>query len=274
MQMTVMQDDVSEGVSVLILAAGSGTRLYPYTENIPKCMVPLAGRPLVSRQLLLFSKMNLPSVSIVGGYKVDALNSLNVDVRINSEYEKSNMVWSMKCARDLFDGKRTVIVSYGDIIYERSVLEGLLSTEGDVVVVSDRNWRNLWALRMENPLDDAETFEVDASGVLLSLGKRASTYDEIQGQYIGLLKFGPGSHRYIQSAFVEMEREENGRRETVMNLYMTDFVQRFIDDGIDVHVSWTDGGWLEVDTATDKQIYEKLHEEGTLETYCRFEELV
>ncbi|MEI9478795.1 MAG: sugar phosphate nucleotidyltransferase [Deltaproteobacteria bacterium] len=40
----------------MILAAGKGTRLLPLTKNLPKCLMPLAGRPLIDWQLSWLKK--------------------------------------------------------------------------------------------------------------------------------------------------------------------------------------------------------------------------
>ena len=61
-------------MKIVILAAGEGKRLRPHTNKVPKCMVELAGRPLLSYQLATIKKFNIPTddIALVGGYKIDA----------------------------------------------------------------------------------------------------------------------------------------------------------------------------------------------------------
>lgn len=58
----------------LLLAAGLGTRLRPLTDRIPKCLVPIAGRPLLD-------------------YWFDRLAEAGIrDVRINTHYLREQVV--------------------------------------------------------------------------------------------------------------------------------------------------------------------------------------
>lgn len=257
--------------SSLILAAGMGTRLLPYTDGMPKCMVTLGRHALVEYQIGVLEEFGISDISIVGGYHAEVLERLRVNIIVNSEFDKTNMVWSMMCARQLFDGKRTIVLSYGDIVYERDVLSALLATPGGIVVVSDRAWRKIWQLRMEDPLSDAETFLVGEDGGLKELGKKPSSYGEIQGQYIGLIKFEPESHGTVLNAFDKLlaTADSEKKRRSIRNMYMTDFIQHFVDQDVKVGIAWTEGKWLEVDTVSDRALYEELLEAGKLKDFCR-----
>ena len=52
----------------------------------------------------------------------------------------------------------------------------------------DSKWKDLWSLRLENPLDDAETLKIDDRGYVTELGKKPENYGQIEGQYTGLIK--------------------------------------------------------------------------------------
>ena len=54
---------------VIILAAGEGSRLYPYTKNIPKCMVKYENKSIISHQLNIFKKVKIKKIYLVSGYK-------------------------------------------------------------------------------------------------------------------------------------------------------------------------------------------------------------
>jgi len=58
---------------VIILAAGQGTRLRPFTDDRPKCLVELHGRPLLHRQLDVLRAAGLNDIALVGGYRADCL---------------------------------------------------------------------------------------------------------------------------------------------------------------------------------------------------------
>ena len=50
-----------------------------------------------------------------------------------------------------------------------------------------------------DPLSDAETFRIDASGELLEIGGKTGKIEDIEGQYMGLLKFTPTAWTAVES---------------------------------------------------------------------------
>ena len=60
-----------------------------------------------------------------------------------------------------------------------------------ITISYDRNWKNLWKKRFSDPLVDAETFKIDRNKKILEIGKKTNKYIDIQGQYMGLIKFNP-----------------------------------------------------------------------------------
>ena len=255
----------------MILAAGTGSRLQPYTTGQPKCLVPLLGKPLLARQLALFAATGITDVSLLGGYRAEQLHAYGKPVIVNPYYETTNMVSTMMCARHLFDGSADVIVSYGDIVYEPRVLHTLIMHAGDVVVAADRNWLSLWQLRMEDPLSDAESFKLGPDGLLCELGRKPTVMDDIEGQYMGLLKFRAPIHGDVLRIYDALEEELGGDSVAFRKMYMTDFIQTLIDRAVAIGVAWTAGGWLEVDTPADLDAYRRLHEAGRLGELCRLD---
>ena len=72
---------------VIILAAGQGTRLRPYTDNIPKCMVEVAGKPILHHQLDVLRGSGLNEILLVGGYCADRLNAEGVEIILNAKFD-------------------------------------------------------------------------------------------------------------------------------------------------------------------------------------------
>src|ERR1044071_3517735 len=90
--------------SIVILAAGEGTRLRPHTLDRPKCLVPLAGRPLLAWQTDALRAAGVDDIVVVTGYRADQIRALGYRTVFNPRYEKTNMVASLMCARDTLDG--------------------------------------------------------------------------------------------------------------------------------------------------------------------------
>ena len=189
---TVPQKQYSN-VRVVVLCAGQGTRLRPLTDTVPKCMVQYKGRAIIDYALSVYRLHGLSDVTLVTGYKASRLKRPGVKYVHNKHYATSNMVKSLFCALDTVkDFQKDLVVSYSDIIYTPDILGKLLTTEvhdSAVSVVIDKDWLRLWQSRMEDPLSVAETLKVDEDGYIVEIGKKPQRYDDIEGQYIGLMKF-------------------------------------------------------------------------------------
>lgn len=254
-------------VKALILAAGQGTRLRPLADGVPKCLVELFGQSLLERQLKALSAAGISDITILGGYKAEKLKPFGYPVIVNREYKTTNMVATLFCAEPAFDGKTDVVISYGDIVYEPSVLNGLLACEAPVCLAADRQWRRYWESRMENPLDDAETFQMTGSCRVKELGKKPTGYHEIQAQYMGLIKVNASRALDFARAYNRMDQNLTYDGKSFKNMYMTSFLQHLIDSGWDIQAVLVDNGWLEVDTVGDLELYDHLQQKGELEKF-------
>jgi choline kinase len=150
-------------VKAIILAAGEGSRLRPYTLDRPKCLVEIAGRSLLDRQLDVLELENISPVILIGGYRGEMLRREGIELRINPLYAETNMVWTLFCAEA--DLNSDVIVSYGDIVYSREVLRTLLSSQADIAVTIDLDWEHYYYLQM---------------GKLLRLAKNLSHWERLK----------------------------------------------------------------------------------------------
>lgn len=249
----------------LILAAGEGTRLRPLTEFLPKTLVPLDGESLLARQMKVNQRAGIDDISIVTGHCASALKASGARLFHNPRYASTNMVESLSCARSLFDGSDDIVVAYGDIAYEPRLLESVLAAEAPISVVVDVGWRQLWELRMDDPLSDAETMKLDVGGRIVELGEKPSSMDDIQGQYIGLFKV---SRRFAPLFFEAYDRLpafplHGGRpREKI---FMTAHLQNHINAGVEVLAAKVEHGWLEVDSVQDLLRYEAALADGRLQ---------
>ena len=230
---------------VILLVAGEGKRLRPYTLDRPKCMVEIDGISLLDRQLAVLKSEGLEDIVMIGGYKADMLKREGVKLKINPRYYETNMVWTLFSAEEELEGD--VIISYGDIVYSREILQALLKSTADIAVTIDKKWEEYWRARNENPLDDAETLKLREDGTICEIGRKPNSIHEIEGQYIGLMKFSSLGVEHIKKVFSMMK--ENG--EMVEECYMTDLLQRAINYGVKIMPVFTYDKWIEIDTVDD-----------------------
>ena len=253
----------------IILAAGEGKRLRPLTDDRPKCMVELAGKPLLAHQLESLRRAGVGPITIVTGYRPESIAALGYDTRHNPDFASTNMVATLMCAADLLDGGDDVLVAYSDIVYEPRVVSAIARCDAPLSTSVDRSWLELWRERLDDPLSDAETLKLDADGNILELGRRARSYDQIEGQYMGLIHASASFAPTLVEIYRRLDRGADYDGQTFQNMYMTSFLQRLIDLGYPLRAVVVDGGWLEVDSTSDLLLYKRLAETNRLAAFWR-----
>ncbi len=255
-------------MKVIILAAGQGTRLRPFTDDRPKCMVEVNGKSIIERQLsvMLSCGIREEDIIVVTGYRSEILkkrfeNSM-IHFIVNEAFESTNMVCSLMCARSLMEAEEDIIISYGDIMYEESVFRKILHAKDDMSVIVDDGWYEYWSERFVNPLDDAETLKYDQNSYLTEIGQKTKELSKVQSQYIGLMRFKKAGLKAILNISAEAEkRSEEGRplwrtERPYTKMYMTDLLQGLIDEGYQLRAVHINRGWFEIDDCDDLKLVE------------------
>ena len=132
-------------MQAIILAAGMGRRLKELTQNNTKCMVEVNGKKLVDRLLEQLDRLNLNIIVYVVGYEgqklIDHINSLDIRTPIeyvnNEIYDKTNNIYSLYLAKEYLLEDDTLLLE-SDIIFEDSVLTGLLEDPRDTLALVDK----------------------------------------------------------------------------------------------------------------------------------------
>ncbi len=262
-------------MKAIILAAGQGERLRPLTENIPKCMIPFFGKTILERQIDIFNKSGIFVISVVTGYCDDKINLPHITKFKNEQFMTTNMVESLFTANEKLTD--SVIVSYGDIVFELDVIQNLISSIHNISVVIDQKWHDLWKIRFNNPLDDAESLILDKNELILDIGQKATSIDDIQGQFIGLMKFQNDGIKTIKEFYTKTKQIATiGSNPLNSSLpfeksYMTDFLQGLINEKHKLKAVLIENGWLELDSIQDYNIYNKLYQQGKISNLINIE---
>lgn len=180
----------------IILSAGQGKRLLPWTETRPKCLIDLSGRTLLAWQLHRLHAAGVAEAVVVTGFAsalVEAeiarldLPGMTVRKQFNPFYQVADNLASVWIARAEFD--REVLLLNGDSLIEQAVVERLLAApEAEITVTIDRKDRY-----------DSDDMKVAVHGDrLMAIGKTIEAYD---AESIGFLRFSAeGARRFIEVA--------------------------------------------------------------------------
>lgn len=116
-------------LTVIILAAGMGTRLGDLTKDKPKALTMVAGKPIIAYSLAFARSLNPQKIVVVGGYLFEQLREVvtAIDSQVvlveNKEYRTTQrMVSLMKAQKEIIGG----FISYdGDYIYDPSIASNI-----------------------------------------------------------------------------------------------------------------------------------------------------
>jgi choline kinase len=229
----------------LVLAAGAGRRLAPYTVTLPKTLVPVDGdRTILDIALANLKAAGLGDVAVVTGYAAGAVeqrkaalereHGVTLELVFNDKAEVWNNAYSLWCARDLL--REGALLVNGDTVHPPSVEETLLAARGPGILL---------ALDDVKPLGDEEMkVHVDGGGRMTRINK-ALDPATAQGEYIGLSLIEPEAAVPLADAL-----EGTFRRDP--QLYYEDGYQEFADRGGDVGVAPIGAvEWAEVDDHAD-----------------------
>ena len=264
-------------MKAIILAAGLGNRLLPLTEDKPKCLIEFSGKTLLDRLLKTFKSGGINDIVLVIGHKSEKINNVDLNLVKNEKYSKTGIMHSLFCASEKFE--EAVIVSYGDIIFENSVLEKLLESKYDITAVVDKKWKRYWKLRTDKPLSDVESLLMDEKNFITNIGeKNLKNYEQVCGQFIGLLKFQNKGLKDLKDFFgkiySEASKEYNPLNPNVSfeQSTLTNFLQGMIMNGHKIKAIPIENGWLEFDTIKDFEIYNKMLTNDTLSDFIKIQD--
>lgn len=262
-------------MKVILLAAGRGSRMEHLTNKRPKCFLEFNGRKLIDWQVTALRNNGISDITVVCGYMSSAFDELpyKLDLIVNKRWHETNMVYSLMCARHIIESGNDILISYSDIVYTKDVIKKIIDTDGDIAVTIDKNWRNLWSIRNDNPLDDAESLSISEAMEITDIGQKVDDIELIQAQYIGLIKLSARGAKilidFIDKALPDTEWLSGA---TLDNAFMTDLLQALIHAGYPIKASPIHGGWLEFDTPGDMDAYNQLIQNGTIQDYINLAE--
>jgi len=239
----------------IIIAAGLGSRLAPYTDNKPKCLLEVSGKTILQRTLDAFNEVGIKNISIVRGYKKELINFSGIKYYENLDYKNNNILHSLFYAEPAMED--SFIFSYSDIIYESNVLAKLKESDADISIVVDCSWRDAYIGRDKHPITEAELIKA-VDGSVTKIGKNVVSTKEASGEFIGIAKFSKVGANILKNEFNRLKhiyKDSLGcnfqNAKSFKKAYFTDMAQELVDRGYKIAVVEINGGWHEIDTHQD-----------------------
>ena len=187
----------------IVIGAGRGSRLGSNTDEIPKTLVPVMGRPMLEWILdaLAEGGFSRKDVIFICGYKAEVVKARYPEFTyvLNRDWEKNNILASLLCAREHLGAG--FVSTYADIVYRGSAVKKAVASPHAKVLVNDTDWRRRYVARSQHPETDAEKMRAEGDRIV-ELSRRIAS-DKASGEFIGVTKFTPDGAREMMATFDE-----------------------------------------------------------------------
>ncbi len=228
----------------LLLVAGTGSRLRPLTDDRPKCLLEVDGKPLLRRLLEQLISAGIERVIFTTGYLHDTLMEtirswelpLAIEEVYGDTFDSENNAVSLGLGLGALQDRRFLLCD-GDI---------LLRDPAPIQTIVDAPHDNALALmRFQHMGAEEMKMIVDDDARIVTLGK-SIPLDEAHGESLGIQKIGPSAFDALNRHLEAMDADE--RRD----LYYEDIFTRLINEGIPFYgCELAPEGWTEIDTPAD-----------------------
>lgn len=231
-------------MKAVILCAGVGSRIRPLTDNTPKPLVEIAGKPILGRMMDAICSVGISEVVVITGYRADQITNFlstnypKVQFRFihNEHFEITNTGYSVLLAEPYVRGEDFIKFD-GDVVFEEQVLQMLVDDTASSALCIDTN------IRLE-----AEEVKVilDANKRVLEVGKKLDP-TKSSGESIGIEKICTKVAPVFFEELHQLMKDASKWQEYYDDTYTTLVVR-----GVPMHaVDITGLRWVEVDTHDD-----------------------
>jgi len=233
--------------AAVVLAASRGRGLEAVTVDKPKVMLPIAGKPLLRWLVDSFKKEGINDITVVGGYRADAIDTAGIKLVVNDRYADTGELASLACAIDSVD--TDALISYGDLLFRSYVLRDLVETAADFAVVVDSSPTGAGNRTVRDFAHCSRTDDRGLFGTKVLLSGVASGADAeapAQGRWIGMLKVSRPGLVKLKAVLVHLRA-----REDYESLDLPALLNALIADGAAIEVVYVHGHWRGVNDLED-----------------------
>ena len=239
-------------MNAIIIAGGKSTRIRPLSNEIPKTMIEVSGKSVLERQVEVFQSCGISDITAVTGYHSEKVNLPNINCIKNEKYETTNVNEGLFCAKAKLSD--SVIITYGDIIFDNEVLEQTLNFKGDVGVVIDLDWKKQYTGKFGRPIPEADNVLMNKKQILKISKNLTKKDDLILAESIGIFKLSKTGAKILLDRYNHLKKSHKGKfysASSFKNAFFMDMIQYLIDTNVTVEPIPINGRWCEIDTQLD-----------------------
>ncbi|MEQ1801283.1 MAG: phosphoenolpyruvate mutase [Gammaproteobacteria bacterium] len=234
----------------VILAASRGSALGELTEQRPKTMVKVRGRPLLSHIVSAYNAAGIKRINVVRGYLPEAVDLPALTYTDNPDYADTSELVSLAMALDAEpDDSMDLYVSYGDVIFNRYILDALSESDDEFAIVVDTEWRD--SVNRGRAADyvtctqpySRRTFYQPS---FLEGAAEDLPEDRIHGEWMGFLRVSSSALPRFRAVVADLAADPANRLAKLHQL-----LSHLAGKGERVRVLYTTGHWLDVDSLED-----------------------
>lgn len=231
----------------IVLAASRGEGFASLTDDRPKVMLPIAGKPLLRHLVDKLKKRGIDDITVVAGYKAEAIDVGGIRILLNEAHSTTGELASLVCATSHFTDDFVLV--YGDVLFRSYILRDLLECDAPVTVVVDSS---PFAAGVET-VDFAWCSEADdrsSWGQAVRLRQisscRGQDAQAPHGRWIGLVRFRGIGREWLVNALTHLRA-----RDDFSTLGVPELINHLIATGRPVQVWYVHGHWLDVNSVRD-----------------------
>jgi phosphoenolpyruvate phosphomutase len=236
--------------SAIILAASRGRGMDELTRDRPKVMIPVAGKTVLRRLVDKFKAQGINDITVVGGYRSEAIDAQGVKLVVNDDWENSSELESLACALDAISDNTVLL--YGDLLFRTYILNNLMDWEADLLVVVDSSPLehapgNKNDLAYCSAPDDRAMYQQKVSLERISSDPawQGRTPD---GRWIGMLRARGAGRQQLLEALEQLRADPDFGSMGVPNL-----VNQLVANGHAPQVQYITGHWMDINNLEDLQ---------------------
>lgn len=246
----------------LILAAGAPHHGLEQ-EGTPVCLLDVKGKTILDRQRELFASMGISSLALVRGYGADRIAVPGMRTYDNAAYATTLNAASLLVAAQELDGP--IVISYGDVIFNREILQQMLERRADVTVAVDHSWRERYAANQEvrpgTELVVTERTPAITNGYLVDIDRNRVTAigagvdpAKANAEFIGLVRCSERGAKLLAEVCRDLQARD---AKAFAALRFADVLAELLVRTIAVETLDVSKGWIDVDTLLDYRAAQK-----------------